>query len=243
MMSEHDEVLSAMQAAVEALATVEALDEPVTPASQRQYAQLLRMTTGFTLTWSLAWAVKKLGFNGAEEMADAGHRVRLKTTPIPGTLDDQPQPPGESERDFFITDFVQWILNPRRGTHTQGENEGFIRLMCGYHQFHSGLLDRLLTDAMKNMVQWTDLIALSTRIDGQEDPVERLIMREQFLERNPRGERLFSFLMFMIRTVHTLKFAFAYNALDREEKGIYLTAVFQGRREKEIAEMRRKTRK
>ncbi|GLB36940.1 hypothetical protein LshimejAT787_0312270 [Lyophyllum shimeji] len=297
MLSEHDEVLSAMQAAVEALARVEALDEPVTPSSQRQYTQLLRMATGFVgqmhrrvvqlaevsieyleedfdLEAGLGGQETRLHRRGGDGRRDAHgtpeDHANSGEEEASGTQDNQPQPaggdesldddlpapdperdvvarrvaslwPGAFAREFFVTDFVHWILNPRKGTHTQRENDGFIRLMGGYRQFRSELLDQLLTGAMMNMAQWTDLMALSARIDGREDPVERLIMREEFLEQNPKGERLYSFLVFMIRTVHTLKFAFAYNAMNKEQKGIYLTAVFKARREREIAEMKRKT--
>ncbi|KAF8059092.1 hypothetical protein FPV67DRAFT_1718867 [Lyophyllum atratum] len=127
---------------------------------------------------------------------------------------------------LHVSGLVEWIIEPRKGTHTKRENEGLMRLITGYCNFNTEAVKHQLQDALGNMAPWVDLIDLADTIDEEVDAGKRLLERDKFLARNPQGERLFGFVMFLIRTVHTLKYQFRWNAMGRDEITEYLDAAF-----------------
>ncbi|KAF8065968.1 hypothetical protein FPV67DRAFT_1450189 [Lyophyllum atratum] len=151
---------------------------------------------------------------------------------------------------LHIRTLVEIILTEPSGTHEKRENPAFVRMICGYAPVEDAILEILFGEALPHVGLQDVLMENAVRIDDEGDQAERLLARDQvvslqlpltalmslaqYLIVHPQGQRIYAYVLHLVRTVHTLKWAIEWKSMTKNAKMAYTDAAFQRLRASQI---------
>ncbi|PPR04382.1 hypothetical protein CVT26_004220 [Gymnopilus dilepis] len=112
-----------------------------------------------------------------------------------------------------VAEWVLCLLEPRKQTLMEAEQEGFVRLLRGYESAPS--MQELLSQEVELSQQgdFRDISERSVALESNKDLVERMHERETLMTGMQSADALHSFMISILRTIHAIRFSIEWAQL------------------------------